>query len=67
MILNKFIEQNLVDIFVKIGIDKPANFDTILDFIIDDVKEASSYHIDGNYSSEDVNIAFRRFLEKENV
>jgi hypothetical protein len=67
MTLEKFVEENLIFIFQKIGIDKPSNFDVILDFMVNDLSETSGYQIDGNFNSEDVNIAFRRFLEKENL
>ena len=58
-----FIENCLNDIFLKIGIDKPANFDLIAKFIIEDVKASSSYSINGDFHSGDVDIAFRRFIE----
>lgn len=67
MKIEQFVEENLELIFHKIGIDKPSNFDKILDFMINDVKEASGFLIDGDYHSGDVDIAFRRFLENENV
>lgn len=67
MKMKEFIEETLRVVFQRIGIDMPANFDSILEFVVNDIEEASGFQIDGNYTSEDVLIAFRRFIECKNV
>lgn len=60
--MRKTIETNLLDIYNRIGIDKPSNHDEIADFVENDVKEtAHPLH----WHSGDVDIAFRRFLESK--
>ena len=59
--LKKVVEIHLILKWGIIGIDRPANHDEIVDFIVNDVEETA----DANYSSEDLNIAFRRYLEKD--
>lgn len=60
----KEVEASLVDLFSKIGIDRPANFDEMLEYVVDDVKLCSGYY-EGKWTSSDVAIAFRRFIERE--
>lgn len=59
------VEYMLISIYVRIGIDRPHNHDYILDFIINDVTETRTMGVmtPFNFTSEDVNMAFRRFLE----
>lgn len=54
------IEIILVDMFKRIGIDSPDNFDNILDYIYDDVCETADKD---NWHDGDVMIAFRRWIE----
>ncbi len=60
--LREEVEYYLINLWMLIGIDRPANHDEILEFIHDDVEDAAD-PID--YHSGDMNIAFRRFLEKD--
>ena len=52
------IAEMLVDIFDRIEIDRPNNFDEILYFVVDDVFE--------NAGSDDVAMAFKRYLQSKN-
>lgn len=56
------IENEVYAIYQKIGIDKPLNHDEIVEFITNDVLECA--FID-EWTSEDVLIAFRRFIENK--
>lgn len=56
----KEITGLLIDIFDRINIDTPSNFDIILDFVVDDVNETAD-PID--WHDGDVAIAFRRWIE----
>lgn len=47
----------------NIGIDKPANYDEILKFMVNDMEETADPQY---FNSQDAAIAFRRFLESEN-
>jgi hypothetical protein len=67
MKIETFVETHLIFICQKIGIDRPTNFDKILSFMIEDVKSASGFYIDGDYHSGDVEIAFRRYLENSHI
>lgn len=58
----KSIEYFFTRIILIIGIDKPSNFDQILEFIINDVEEAADPE---NWTSEDVAIGFRRWIEAQ--
>ena len=49
------------ELLTKIGMDKPANYDEMVEFIFNDVKETAS----DEWTSEDIIIAFRRFIEKK--
>lgn len=60
--MKKHIEVMLTAIYMRIGIDRPSNHDHIIDFIVNDVVE-TRIEGDDSFTSEDVNIAFRRFLE----
>ena len=60
----KEVEANLVDLFSKIGMDRPSNFDEMLEYVAEDVRTCSGYY-EGKWTSSDVAIAFRRFIERE--
>lgn len=58
----KIIASMLFDIFQRIQIDRPDNFDEILNFVVDDVDEtADRFH----WHDGDVAIAFRRYIESK--
>ena len=59
---NGEIESMLIDIFDRIGIQTPSNFDDIVKFCVDDVRETAD---PDNWHSGDVEIAFRRWIEKQ--
>ena len=59
---NGEIESMLIDIFDRVGIQTPSNFDDIVKFCVDDVRETSDPE---NWHSGDVEIAFRRWIEKQ--
>mgnify|MGYP000923230932 CR=1 FL=1 len=58
-----FIEKHLWELWLKLNLDKPSNWNVIVEFVINDVETASSYLNDGEFHSGDVEIAFRRFVE----
>ena len=60
--LREEVEIYLRNLWTRIGIDAPANHNHIVEFIKEDV-EAAADPI--NYHSGDMDIAFRRFLEKD--
>ena len=60
--IKKEIESMLIDIFDRIGIQTPSNFDDIVKFCVDDVRETADPE---NWHSGDVEIAFRRWIEKQ--
>lgn len=62
--LREEVELYLTNLWMLIGIDRPVNHDTILEFIHDDVEETADPY---DYHSGDMDISFRRFLENENV
>lgn len=55
------VTRILIDIFDRINIDTPSNFNEILDFVYEDVCETAD-PID--WHDGDVAIAFRRWIEK---
>jgi hypothetical protein len=55
------IDVHLMSIINAIGMDKPENYDEMLEFVCEDIKETA----DKEFSHGDVVIAFRRFLEKK--
>lgn len=63
----EFVRENtekiLLQTFSLIGMDKPENFDKILDFVTADVLETSDSE-SGFMSEGDVIIGFRRFIEQ---
>lgn len=55
------LARYLLDTIIQaIGIDKPDNYDEIISFMANDMKETAD---PVNYHSGDAAIAFRRFLE----
>ena len=56
----EFIEDELFIIYFSIGIDVPSNHEEIIQFIKNDIEESADLL---NWTSEDVKIGFRRFLE----
>ena len=52
----------LIDIFDKINIVTPSNFDEILEFVIEDVDASADKD---NWHDGDVSIAFRRWIESK--
>jgi len=56
----KEITEMLIDIFDRMIMDIPNNFDDILEFIVEDVEETADKE---NWHDGDVTIAFRRWIE----
>ena len=56
------VTELLIDIFDRINIDTPSNFDEILEFVYEDV--CTSAH-ETDWSDSDVAIAFRRFIQSK--
>jgi len=54
------IEFIFINIIKKIGIDIPNNWEDIVQFIYEDVLDTADKD---NWTSEDVSIGFRRYLE----
>ena len=59
---NGEIESMLIDIFDRIGIQTPSNFDDIVKFCVDDVRETADLD---DWHSGDVEIAFKRWIEAQ--
>ena len=58
------ITSMLIDIFDRINIDTPWNFDQILEFVVEDVEETADKEL---WHDGDVAIAFRRWIESNSV
>jgi len=58
----KEIIELLIDNFNRMNMEKPSNFDEIVDFVYEDV-EASADKV--NWTDMDVIIAFRRWIESK--
>ena len=58
------IASMLIDIFDRINIDIPSNFDDISEFIYNDVCETAD---ENDWHDGDVAIAFRRWIESKNI
>jgi len=54
------IVSMVIDIFDRVNIDMPSNFDEIAEFIYDDVNETAD---PTDWHNGDVAIAFRRWIE----
>ncbi len=63
--IRKDVEIVLLLNFALINMDKPENFDEILDFVTEDVYETSAEESEGYHSHGDIIIGFRRFIERE--
>lgn len=62
--MKKEIQEFLLGTFFpSIEMDKPLNFDEILEFIVEDVNSAADPE---HWHSGDVVIAFRRWIESNN-
>ena len=61
--MNTEIRYQLNKLFQVIGIDTPINIEYMVQFIKEDVEASSDYNINGNYTSTDILIGFRRFIE----
>lgn len=57
------IKSLLIDIFDRIGIQTPYNFEDIFEFVFEDVCDTAD-PINWNY--DDVAIGFRRWIESRN-
>lgn len=60
--MKKEITELLIDIFDRMIMDIPDNFDEILEFVIKDVKENAD---EENWNDADVVIGFRRWIEAQ--
>lgn len=57
----QLVEFELIELYKRMGIDRPSCHDSILDFVCNDIKECT----DGiTFNSNDVAIAFRRLIEE---
>lgn len=56
------IDQYLSKLWLLISIERPRNHKEIVDFCVEDVKYAAD---PDDWDNEDIEIAFRRFLEKK--
>jgi hypothetical protein len=54
------VDVYLMGMFTTLAMDKPENYDQLLEFVCEDIKECA----DENFSYGDIVIAFRRFIEK---
>ena len=55
----KLVETIFLELLASIGMDTPSNFETILEFVYEDILETA----DDDFSYGDVVIAFRRWIE----
>lgn len=56
------ISEKLVDIFDRINIQTPSNFDKILDFVFDHVKKNAGLL---KWKTSDVEFAFKEWIESK--
>lgn len=56
------VSSLLINVFNKIGIDIPSNYDEILEYVFNDVNECADPN---DWHSGDVDIAFRRWIESK--
>ena len=54
----------LIDIFDRINIDTPSNFNDILEYVVNDVDETAD---EENWHDGDVAIGFRRWIESNDL
>ncbi len=57
--LIKEVDFQLLEIYRRIGIDKPSNHEDIIQFVSEDVESCA----DAEFTSEDIRIGFRRLIE----
>lgn len=57
--LIKEVDLQLLEIYRRIGIDKPSNHEDIIQFVSEDVEACA----DDEFTSEDIKIGFRRLIE----
>jgi hypothetical protein len=55
------VSELLIDIFDRINIQTPSNFDTILNFILNDIQKENKM----DWNSEDVNFSFKNWIESQ--
>ena len=60
--IDEEIDQYLSKLWLLISIERPKNHKEIVDFCVKDVSDAAD---PDDWSNEDIEIAFRRFLEKK--
>lgn len=60
--MKDFVDKYMIYQWGVIGIDKPDNHDSIVKFIVEDVKETAD---SVDWHSGDVDIAFRRWIESQ--
>ena len=58
--MKKEITELLIDNFDRMNMDIPSNFDDILEFVYQDIKETADQE---NWNDRDVVIGFKRFIE----
>lgn len=54
----KFIEKCLWELWSKLNLDKPSNWESLVNFVVDDILETTNV-----FHSGDIEISFRRFFE----
>jgi len=57
----QLVEFELIELYKRTGIDRPSCHDSILEFVCNDIKECTD---EIGFNSDDVRIAFRRFIEE---
>jgi hypothetical protein len=62
-----FIEKHLWEMWCKLGLDKPSNWEEFLIFVAEDIEESSNYLTNGDFHSGDIEIGFRRFFESRSI
>ena len=62
--MRETIIEMVIDIFDRIGIATPSNFDEIVTFIYNDVNKIADPI---NFDVDDVNFSFRNWVEKRTV
>ena len=60
--MKKEIELLLIDNFDRMNMNIPTNFDKIVEFVYQDVKETADQE---NWNDSDVVIGFRRWIESK--
>lgn len=55
------VELYFTSLIHRIGMDRPSNFDQIVDYLVEDIESSASKE----WTSEDLTIAFRRWIEDQ--